>query len=106
MAISQKEAAKRFAKAWEGKGYEKGETQRFWLVLLHNVCGVDDPTKMMVFEVPVKTITKEKGSDFIDAYISTTSVLIEQKGSHVDLLTKARQSDGMELNLMYQELTE
>lgn len=97
MAISQKEAAKRFAKTWEGKGYEKGETQRFWLDLLHNVFGVDDPTKMMVFEVPVKTITKEKGSDFIDAYIPSTKVLIEQKGSKVKLSEKARQSDGAEL---------
>ena len=97
MAISQKEAAKRFAKTWEGKGYEKGETQRFWLDLLHNVFSVDDPTKMMSFELPVKTITKEKGSDFIDAYIPLTKVLIEQKGSKVKLSEKARQSDGAEL---------
>jgi len=90
-------AAKQFIKEWTGKGYEKGETQRFWLSLLHNVFGVDDPTKLMEFEIPVKTITKEKGSDFIDAYITSTRVLIEQKGSHVDLSAKARQSDGSEL---------
>ena len=82
---TQKQAAKAFAHEWSGKGYEKGETQRFWLSLLHNVFGIDDPTKVMEFELPVKTITKEKGSDFIDGYISTTKVLIEQKGSHVDL---------------------
>ena len=40
---------------------------------------------------------KEKGSDFIDGYISGTKVLIEQKGSHVDLTAKYRQSDGTEL---------
>ena len=97
MAASQKEAAKQFAKEWCGKGYEKGETQRFWLSLLHNVFAIDDPTKMMTFEVPVKTITKEKGSDFIDAYIPLTKVLIEQKGSKVKLSEKARQSDGAEL---------
>jgi hypothetical protein len=51
----------------------------------------------MEFEIPVKTITKEKGSDFIDAYINATKVLIEQKGSHVDLSAKYRQSDGSEL---------
>ena len=90
-------AAKQFIKEWTGKGYEKGETQRFWLSLLHNVFGVDDPTRLMEFEVPVKTITKEKGADFIDAYIVSTKVLIEQKGSHVDLSAKARQSDGSEL---------
>ncbi|MBQ6254027.1 MAG: class I SAM-dependent DNA methyltransferase [Bacteroidales bacterium] len=95
--ISQKQAAKAFVQEWSGKGYEKGETQRFWLSLLHTVFGIDNPMKMMEFELPVKTITKEKGSDFIDGYITPTKVLIEQKGSHVDLSTKYRQSDGQEL---------
>ena len=31
---TQKQAAKQFVKDWIGKGYEKGETQRFWLELL------------------------------------------------------------------------
>ena len=96
-SLSQKRAAKQFAKDWSSRGYERGETQRFWISLLHNVFGIDDPTKMMEFEIPVKTITKEKGADFIDAYISSTKVLIEQKGSHVDLSSKIRQSDGQEL---------
>ena len=30
----QKVAAKAFAKNWRSKGYEKGETQPFWLALL------------------------------------------------------------------------
>ena len=94
---TQKKAARQFVKDWTGKGYEKGETQRFWLDLLHNVFGVDDPTKTMQFEIPVKTITKEKGADFIDGYITPTKVLIEQKGSHIDLSAKAKQSDGAEL---------
>ena len=94
---NQKQAAKQFVREWSGKGYEKGETQRFWLSLLHSVFGIDDPTKMMEFELPVKTITKEKGSDFIDGYITPTRVLIEQKGSHVDLGAKSKQSDGAEL---------
>ena len=93
----QRKAAQLFAGSWQGKGYEKGETQRFWLDLLHNVFGVDDPTKTMQFEIPVKTITKEKGADFIDGYITPTKVLIEQKGSHIDLSAKAKQSDGTEL---------
>ena len=94
---TQQQAAKTFVQEWSGKGYEKGETQRFWLSLLHTVFGIDNPMKMMEFELPVKTITKEKGSDFIDAYIHATKVLIEQKGSHVDLSAKYRQSDGQEL---------
>ena len=28
------QAAERFAKRWEGKGYEKGESQLFWTELL------------------------------------------------------------------------
>ena len=94
---TQKQAAKQFVQDWSGKGYEKGETQRFWLSLLHNVFGIDDPMKMMEFEFPVKTITKEKGSNFIDAYIPATKVLIEQKASHIKLNVKERQSDGQEL---------
>lgn len=93
----QRQAVRAFVKDWTGKGYEKGETQRFWLDLLHRVFGVDNPTLFMQFEIPVKTITKEKGSDFIDAYIPTTKVLIEQKGSKVDLSAKAKQSDGSDL---------
>ena len=93
----QKLAARQFVKDWSGKGYEKGETQRFWMALLHDVLGIENPVKAMEFEIPVKTITKEKGSDYIDAYITATKVLIEQKGSHVDLSAKYRQSDGSEL---------
>jgi len=94
---TQKQAAKQFVQEWSGKGYEKGETQRFWMALLHDVLGVENPVKAMEFEIPVKTITKEKGSDFIDGYIPATKVLVEQKGSHVDLSAKYRQSDGSEL---------
>ena len=94
---TQKQAARRFVQEWSGKGYEKGETQRFWISLLQNVFGVIDATKAIEFEIPVKTILKEKGSDFIDGYITATKVLIEQKGSHVDLNAKAKQSDGTEL---------
>ena len=94
---TQKQAAKQFVQDWSGKGYEKGETARFWIALLQNVYGIQDATKFMEFELPVKTILKEKGSDFIDGYIPSTKVLIEQKGSKVDLTAKYRQSDGSEL---------
>ena len=94
---TQKQAAKQFVQDWSGKGYEKGETARFWIALLQNVYGIQDATKFMEFELPVKTILKEKGADFIDGYIPTTKVLIEQKGSKVDLTAKYRQSDGSEL---------
>lgn len=62
---TQKQAARAFVREWSGEGYEKGETQRFWIDLLYTVFGIDNPTKMMEFELPVKTITKEKGSDIV-----------------------------------------
>lgn len=37
----QKQAAKQFAKFWEGKGYEKGQSQTFWLQLLNQVYGIE-----------------------------------------------------------------
>lgn len=94
---TQKQAAKQFVQDWSGKGYEKGETSSFWIALLQNVFGLQDATKFVEFEMPVKTILKEKGSDFIDGYIPSTKVLIEQKGSKIELNAKYRQSDGTEL---------
>ena len=93
----QRQVARAFVKDWLGRGYEKGETARFWMDLLGRVFGITNPAQFIQFEIPVKTITKEKGSDFIDGYIPSTKVLIEQKGSHVDLNAKYRQSDGQEL---------
>ena len=34
-------AAKQFAADWQGKGYEKGHSQTFWLALLQKVYGVE-----------------------------------------------------------------
>ena len=36
----QQKAAKKFVENWNGKGYEKGEAQKFWLDLLCNVFGI------------------------------------------------------------------
>lgn len=88
-------AAKKFVKEWSGKGYEKGENQKFWIDLLCNVFGIKDFANFILFEEKVqeyigsKTITK-----FIDACIPSTHVLIEQKSSGKDLREPARQSDG------------
>ena len=40
----QKQKAKQFAEQWKNKGYEKGESQKFWLQLLSEVLGVENPT--------------------------------------------------------------
>ena len=45
LLVQQRNDAKRFSKYWEGRGYEKGDTQRFWISLLQDVFGVTDPIK-------------------------------------------------------------
>ena len=89
-----KSAAKSFAEYWQDKGDEKQETARFWIELLSKVLGVADPTKFIEFEKPVMV---EKNQKYIDGYIPSTKVLIEQKGSHVKLGRTAVQSDGEKL---------
>lgn len=86
----QKRAAQKFIEFWQGKGYEKGQTQAFWLSLLREVFGVKEPEKVISFEDQVVL----KNTNFIDAFIPSTRVLIEQKGSHIDLTQKIKQSDG------------
>ena len=92
---TQQAAAKAFAKYWEDKGYEKGESQKFWLSLLRDVFGVAEPEKFITFEDQVKL---DSSTGFIDGYIAETKVMIEQKGSGKDLNKPIRQSDGSMLN--------
>lgn len=88
--IEQKEAAREFAAYWKGKGYEKGESQAFWLSLLRDVYGVEHPEQFICFEEQVHL----DHTSFIDAMIPSTKVLIEQKGLGKDLEAAIRQSDG------------
>ena len=46
----QTKAAEAFAARWKGKGYEKGDTQRFWLELLQEVYGVTNVFEYVEFE--------------------------------------------------------
>lgn len=89
-AREQSKAAKRFADFWAGKGYEKGESQTFWLSLLRDVLGADHPEELISFEDQVVL----DHTSFIDGFIKSTHVLIEQKGLGKDLSKKIKQSDG------------
>ncbi|PVY89210.1 N-6 DNA methylase [Ezakiella coagulans] len=86
----QRQAAREFAKKWEGIGYEKGDSARFWLSLLNEVFGVDKPADYMRFEDQVML----DHTSFIDGFIPSTHVLIEQKSIDKDLRKGIRQSDG------------
>lgn len=86
----QKNAAKKFAEYWKDKGYEKGESQPFWLSLLRDVYGVAEPEKFISFEEQVHL----DHTSFIDGHISVTNVLIEQKSKGKNLRSGIKQSDG------------
>lgn len=90
MIDKQRIAAKEFAEKWQGKGYERGQSQTFWLELLQKVFLVEDPFSFIKFEEKVK-ITN---TGFIDGRIPKTKVLIEQKSLEIDLKKEKLQSDG------------
>ena len=86
----QAAAATEFANRWQCRGYEKGESQLFWTDLLTSVFGVEDISSFVHFEEQVKV----DQTNFIDAHIPSTRVLIEQKSLGKDLRKGIVQSDG------------
>ena len=95
----QAKAAKKFSEDWKDKGYEKGESQKFWLDLLCNVFGIKDFANFVYFENQIKEKFADKTiTNFIDIYIPSTKVMIEQKSIDKDLREPIRQSDGTLLN--------
>ena len=84
------EKIKNFVESWKNRGYEKGETQIFWLSFLRDVLKISEPEKIIQFEVPVKL----KHKSFIDAFLPDTKIIIEQKSSSVNLSQEKNQSDG------------
>ena len=88
--INRKKAAKEFAEKWCGKGYEKGESQLFWIDLLEHVYNVENISDFIIFEDKVHL----DHTSFIDAYIPSTHVMIEQKSIDKDLRKPIKQSDG------------
>ena len=91
----QTEAARKFIRNWQGTGYERGNTPKFWIDLLTNVFGVKEIFPFIFFEERVKEKFPNKTiTNYIDAYIPSTRVMIEQKSSKEDLLSPIRQSDG------------
>ena len=94
-SVDQKKAAKEFAERWKNKGYEKGESHKFWIDLLENVLGISDAVDFIKFE---DTVHIDKATGFIDGFINETKVLIEQKSINKDLKKAIKQSDGSLLN--------
>ena len=49
-AKEQPKDAKEFAKRWKDRGYEKGESNLFWIDLLQSVYGVENIAEFISFE--------------------------------------------------------
>ena len=88
-------AAAEFAERWKGRGYERGESQPFWIDLLSNVFGIETPSDGFITFEDHRMVD---ASNFIDGRIRSTKVLIEQKSLGKDLRAGIRQSDNSLLN--------
>ena len=88
-------AAAEFAERWKGRGYERGESQPFWIDLLTNVFGIETPSDGFITFEDHRMVD---ASNFIDGRIRSTKVLIEQKSLGKDLRAGIRQSDNSLLN--------
>ena len=86
----QQKQAKAFIERWKNRGNERQDTQSFWLDLLRSVYGIENPSEYIKFE---DTVMMDHTS-FMDGYIDTTKVLIEQKGANKNLSKAIKQSDG------------
>ena len=83
-AAEQVKAAKKFVKQWSKDCKEDGNTAPFWLSLLRELFGVEAPEGYIQFEDTVKH--EEKGNSlYVDAWIPSMRVMIEQKASDVAL---------------------
>lgn len=92
MAIKNKDAVE-FVKRWIDKGDEKQHSQLFWTDLLSNVFHSTVNNETVKFENRVQL----GHQSYIDVYLPDSRVIIEQKGSDIDLFKAAKQSDGTEL---------
>lgn len=49
--VEQRKAAKEFSEFWQGKGYEKGQSQQFWMSLLSNVFGIENQKNLFLLRI-------------------------------------------------------
>ena len=91
MAVNpQKQTAKKFVEYWtfNRPGSEKSGCQQYWNMLLGELLGMSDLASGIRYEVPVKLPTTNHQlptTKYLDAWIPSTRVLIEQKSRGVKL---------------------
>ena len=89
MTAEKRAAIRQFINDWKDGGRELQDDQTFWNELLRNIYDVKDLPHFIEYQKEVKINNQCR----IDAYIPSTSVLIEQKSSTVDLSKGIPQSD-------------
>ncbi len=90
----RKKKVRAFVEYWKDKGYEKGQSQPFWLSFLRDILGVENPEQIIAFEDQVHI----DNTGFIDGYIEKTHVMIEQKSLGKSLRKPIKQANGSLLN--------
>lgn len=103
---TRREIVKDFVSEWTNKGKDTGygfikedaNRQPFINDFLRRICGIEQPTKYVEYEKDVQVKDGDKISTRrIDAYIPSTKVMIEMKGSNKSLVDKIEQSGGKKL---------
>ena len=81
---SQKQSARKFVEYWlfNRPGSERSGCQQYWNMLLGEVLGMGDMANSIRYEVPVALSDSTK---YLDAWIPSTRVLIEQKSRGIKL---------------------
>ena len=90
----KREAARKFYYKWKDRGKEDEDDHSYWFDLLNNVMGMERVTDNIDFQ---KKVIVDGHTKKIDAYISATRVLIEQKSKGIPLDKPIKQSGGIEL---------
>ncbi|MCR4759361.1 MAG: hypothetical protein K5705_03720 [Oscillospiraceae bacterium] len=81
----QKEAAEEFVVDWGEGGYEKGQAQLFWSTLLTRVFDLKTNAAQYYFQFEEQVKNERGNTDYIDCFIPSVCVLIEQKSFGKDL---------------------
>ena len=91
--IECRDNAKKFREYWLlAKDSEVAGYQKYWILLLGDVLGLEDALSRISFQIPVPTGRTTK---FLDAWIPETKVLIEHKKRGVKLDQSQSGHDGM-----------
>ena len=97
--VERRKNAKAFVSYWNNHSKsEKQDDQTFWNMFLRDILGVENSEKVIEYQKP----TDGDKTQWMDAYIKGTNVIIEQKSGGVNLLEPTRQSDGSSRNAFEQ----